>query len=471
MLQQTQSQKQQHKILPQQLRMLSLFHCTAQELEMQIKNELEENPFLEAQQQAEEAVASTEPEDYKDWEEYGYDDRVACQQEYQNYFADGDAPQRQIADTTNFKTELKEQYRFLEITQKQFEIGCFLIDCMDDDGLLSTPRHELMDDISFRLMQFIDDAELENIIKLLQSLEPAGIATSCISDCMLQQLERLPGKHWGVKKAKAVLQYYYSDFCRRNFEKIMRALDLDEESMGAVIKLIGTLKMKPIAQTNFEARDNVKLHPDFMVTNEGDKLQVQLIGGNSDALSVNNSAMDEYQLSGSRSADEKAARQFLKTKMDAANWFVNAIRQRENTMLKVMKAIVAAQQEYFLTGDVSEIKPMVLRNIAEQTGVDISTVSRITCNKYADTPFGLVSLKQLFSEGLQNAEGEVISNKVIKQALAEVVKLENKEEPYSDHQLVDMLGQKGFKLARRTVAKYRDQLNIPVAHLRMAMAI
>jgi len=469
MLQLSQTQNQQHKILPQQLRMLSLFHLNGMELEMQLKNELEENPFLDVVEPLKEETKNDEPDDYKDWDEFVYDDQVNYAAEHQNFFSGEQLPSRQYADAVNFKDELLEQLLFLNLDAKQQRIGTYLIGSLDDDGLLTTPLDDIIDNISFGMQLMVHEEEICFVLDRIRTLEPAGIAAADIRQCLLLQLQRMNTKSIDVKKAIQLLENHYHDLGRRNFTRIKHALNIDEEEIEIIIQLIASLKLKPIAATQHETIQNQRLYPDFLIDISNSELLVQLTGTRSDSLCVNSSLMEDYKLTGCRNSEEKAAKQYLKSKIDAANWFVNAIRQREHTMLKVMKAIVNYQKEYFIEGDNTLIKPMVLRQIAEIAEVDIATVSRITCNKYADTHFGMVHLKQLFSEGLETADGEMVSNKVIRLAIADVVKQEDKQYPYSDQQLVAILGSKGFKVARRTVAKYRDQLSIPVAQLRMAV--
>ena len=469
MLQISQTQSQQHKILPQQLRMLSLFHLNGLELEMQLKNELEENPFLEMKEPETEEQKKEEPEDYKDWEEYGYDDQVDPSTEYQNYFASEEMPTRQYAEGTSFKDDLEEQMHFLDLDEKQQRIAVYLIGSLDDDGLMTTPMDDILDNISFGMQLMVDENEVVRVLDQIRTLEPAGIAATDIRECLLLQLKRLNSKRPDIKKAIQLLELHYHDLGKRNFTKIKNALNVDEDELEIIIKIIAQLKLKPIAATAYETRNNQRIYPDYILRTQGNEIIVQLAGTRGDSLSVNTGLLENYKLAGARNSEEKAAKQYLKSKIDAANWFVNAIKQRENTMLKVMRAIVEYQHEFFMEGDDTLIRPMVLRQVSEVTGVDIATISRITCNKYADTHFGMVHLKQLFSEGLENAEGEMVSNKVIRLAIAETVKQEDKNSPYSDQQLVAILGKKGFKVARRTVAKYRDQLSIPVAQLRMAV--
>lgn len=470
MLHLSQTQNQQHKILPQQLRMLSLFHLNGLELEMQLKNELEENPFLEMNEPVKETETKTEEaDDFKDWDEFAYDDKVNYAAEHQNFFSGEQLPERQFSDSINFKDELIEQLHFLDLTERQMRIGTYLVGSLDDDGLLTTPMEDIIDNISFGMQLMLEENEITSVLERIRTLEPAGIAATDIRHCLLIQLQRMDHDCPEVKKAMELLEHHYADLSKRNFTRIKHALNIDEEEVELIMQLISHLKLKPIAATQHETVSNQRIYPDFIIDINAGELNVQLIGTKSDTLSVNGSLLEGYKLTGCRNSEEKAAKQYLKSKIEAANWFVNAIRQRENTMIKVMNSIVNFQKDYFIEGDDTLIKPMVLRQIAEIADVDIATVSRITCNKYADTHFGMVHLKQLFSEGLETADGELVSNKVIRLAIADVVDNEDKQSPYSDQQLVTILGEKGFKVARRTVAKYRDQLSIPVAQLRMAV--
>lgn len=469
MLHLSQTQNQQHKILPHQLRMLSLFHLNGIELEMQLKNELEENPFLEMTESTEEDAKSDEPDDFRDWDEFAFDDQVNYTTEHQNYFSGEHLPARQFADSLNFKEELLEQLTFLNLDDRQQRIGTYVIGMLDDDGLMTTPLDEVLDNISFGMQLMVYEEELTYVLDRIRTLEPAGIAAPDIRNCMLEQLKRMNVKDPGVQMAIRILEHHYNDLSRRNFTRIKYALEIDEEAVQNIIQLIGSLKLKPIAATQHEVSGNQRLYPDFIIDLNNGEIIVQLTGTKSDKLTVNSSLAEDYKLTGCRNSEEKAAKQYLKSKIEAATWFVNAVKQRENTMLKVMKAIVDFQKEYFVEGDNTLIRPMVLRQISEIAGVDIATVSRITCNKYADTHFGIVHIKQLFSEGLETAEGKMVSNKVIRLAIADIIKQEDKQFPYSDQQIVTILSQKGYKVARRTVAKYRDQLSIPVAQLRMAV--
>jgi RNA polymerase sigma-54 factor len=248
-------------------------------------------------------------------------------------------------------------------------------------------------------------------------------------------------------------------------DKIKANLKIDEEELKIVLTLISTLKMRPVCELQEGVSTNQNILPDFIVTRSNDSIEVQLYRQRSESLNIN-STWKEMAENNAKVTTDKSAVQYIKNKLQSAQWFIHAVQQRESTMLKIMRSIVNLQHEYFQTGDINLLKPMILKNVAELVGVDISTVSRITCNKYAETPFGLILLKDLFTEGIANEKGQVISNRVIQSAIEEVIQNEDKHNPYTDQQLVKILSQKGFSVARRTVAKYREQLQIPVSHVR-----
>lgn len=473
MLHQNLVQKQQGRILPQQIQLLNLFHLNSLELEHRLQQELEDNPLLEEntsdQELESEKYNKEKVQDYQDWEEYGYDDIPDYSTEYAGYLSTEDLPQRPLTETSCFRTELKEQFRLLEVTEEEARLADYLIDSLSDNGLLEQDLEKIAEDISFRQNCWIETAQLENVLKHVQQLEPAGIATRSIQECLLMQLSRMNSKRPDVRKAILLLQNHYNDLRNRHMEKIMHSLDIDEDELKIVLQLVAKLKLKPISE-KYTAGGNNNIIPDFVLYRDGNYLEVSLHRQRSASLYLNPSWMETIQQSQKGEKTDKAAHQYLKNKLQSAQWFINAIRQRESTMLKVMKAILHHQYEYFLEGDIKLLKPMILKNIADETQVDISTVSRITCNKYIQTPFGTLLLKDLFTEGLSNADGALISNKVIQSTIEEVIESEEKSNPYTDQQLVQVLAQKGIKVARRTIAKYREMLQIPVAQVRALWA-
>jgi RNA polymerase sigma-54 factor len=474
MLHQNLTQKQQLKILPQQIQLLNLFHLNTIELEHRIQQELEENPLLEESASEETTDADKynkdDVQDYKDWDEYGYDDVPDYKTEYENYFNNEKIPERPLPDSADFRESLKQQFKLMNTDERETMLATYLIDSLNDCGMLDQDLGAVADDLSFRHKSWIEVSELENILMKLQELDPAGIGARSIRECILLQLRRMNQKRPDVKMAIRLLEEHFADLGSRNMDKIMHHLRIDDEELKIVLQLLASLKMKPIAEGTESFQANQQIMPDFIVTMDGDDLEVSLYRQRSATLHINQSWMENVKTTEENTQTDKATRQYLRNKLNAAQWFVSAIKQRESTMLKVVRAIVKLQKEYFREGDIKLIKPMILKNVAEMVGVDISTVSRITCNKYVSTHFGTLLLKDIFTEGIINQQGETISNRVIQNAIEEVIENEDKQKPYTDQQLVAILSEKGFSIARRTVAKYRELLQIPVAQMRALWA-
>ena len=473
MINQRLAQKQKLKILPQQIQLLNFFHLNTLELEQRIQQEIEENPLLEDQKNEfeplNEKFNKDSVQDYQDYEEYVYDDIPDYKLEYNNYLHNDKVPERPIVNGFDFRKSLKEQFKLAHDDEDEIALAEYIIDSFSESGLMEQDVEDLAEDFSFKLNKWI---EPENIIKVLhkvQDLDPVGIGARNIKECLLIQLKRMNSKRPDVKMAILLLENHFTDLHNRNMDRIKNHLKIDEEELKIVLQLISTLKMKPVSEEQDGINTNQNILPDFLVTRNGDSIEVQLYRNRSESLSIN-SSWKQMTDNTTQVTTDKSAVQYLKNKLQSAQWFIHAVQQREATMLKIMRAIVQLQFEYFTTGDINLLKPMILKNVAEMVGVDISTVSRITCNKYAETPFGLLLLKELFTEGIANENGQVISNKVIQSAIEEVIENEDKHNPYTDQQLVSILSQKGFSVARRTVAKYREQLQIPVSHVRSLWA-
>ncbi len=474
MLHQNLSQKQQLKILPQQIQLLNLFHLNTLELEHRIQQEIEENPLLEETPSDDdidlEKLNRESVQDYKDMDEYMYDDIPDYKTEYENYFNSEKIPERPMPESTCYRDTLKEQFKFLYNDEQEVKLAEYLIDSFSEAGMLEQDLADMADDLSFKHKSWVEVAELENVLFKIQQLDPPGIGARSIRECLLLQLQRMNQKRPDVKMAIRLLENHFSDLGCRNMDKIMHNLNIDEDELKIILQLIASLKMKPVVETNEGFQTNHQIMPDFVITHDGDYIEVSLYRQRSSTLHINQSWMETVKSTEENQKTDKATRQYLRNKLNAAQWFVSAIRQRESTMLKVVKAIVKLQYDYFREGDIKLIKPMILKNVAEMVGVDISTVSRITCNKYVATPFGTLLLKDLFTEGIINQQGEIISNRVIQTAIEEVIETEDKQKPFTDQQLVAILSQKGFSIARRTVAKYRELLQIPVAQMRALWA-
>ncbi len=470
MIAQQQTQRQQLKILPQQIQLLNLYFLNSLELQQRIKNELEENPFLDALEEKapeEDTKLANDVQDFQDWEEQAYDDRPDYKSEYQNYFDQEVAPNTAIVNVTTFKEDAKNKLHLLDNSDEDPATAEYIIDILNPQGLMDRPLDEVADDMSFHFQNVIEIDTIKRGLAIVQTLDPIGIGACSIKECLLLQLNAMNTKRPDVKCAITLLDHHYNDLMHRQFEKLHHALKIDDEELRMVLNLIGSLKFYPVTEVSRHDPKNTII-PDFIITNYGEHIQVNLFSSRSGSVFINQSLYD--QLATQVSNKDKTANQYVKSKLSSAQWFVNAVKQREDTMLRIMRCIVDLQHDYFVEGDIRLLKPMVLRNVAEISGLDISTISRITSNKYAETHFGLLYLKKLFSEGIADKKGEVISNKVIQSVIGDAIQTEDKKHPYTDQQLVNLLSVKGYNIARRTVAKYREQMQIPIAQIRAVWA-
>ncbi len=461
MLKQVGRQIQHFNVLPQQIQLLKLFHLTELDLQHRIQVELNDNPLLEAEIQ-DDAPTEDSTEERSDADDYSEDDVPDYNLEHNNYLPP-DHTQRPFAEAYDFRRALKPQLNIQLTTDQDIAIAEFLIDSLDEDGLLDRDISALADDLSFQHQCVVEPMHIANVLAALQHIEPCGMGCRTMKDFLLFQLQRMP-KTTVTENSIRLLTEHYHDLSHRQMEKIAVLMQIPESELREVIQFIGTLPKKPFSESQSSA-PAAQVIPDFMITEVDDRLEVSLFRQRSSVVFVNQSL--GAMLAKQNKAD-KATVTYLKSKLNSAQWFVDAIKQRETTMMSIMTALVRYQSAYFKEGDVRFLVPMILKNIADIVHMDISTISRITCNKYVDTPFGIISLKSLFSEGVENAEGENISNRVIQQAIQEAVNVEDSASPYTDRELVSLLSSKGLSIARRTVSKYREQLNIPTAHLRMA---
>lgn len=472
MLHQSQLQKQGFKILPQQVQMLGIYHLNTLDLEQRIKDELDENPLLETAStddaEMENENPADPPQEFQNWDEYVYDDIPNYKFENQTYIHNNaiDIP---IKDSLDFRTNLKQQLINLELNEEERGIATFILDCISDNGYIERSVPEIADDYSFINKTFIQESTVENVLLKIQQLEPVGIACRNIQEFLLKQLELQ--KHCPiVRKSIELIADQYSELQKKNFEKICSALQIDEEELSIILKHISKLQLNPlnIPQENEPVKDSII--PDFILTDEGDNLLVELYRQRSNSLHINENLAKSVGEKQCKNSDEKSSMQYLKSKLSSAQWFIDAIRQREENMLLIMRTIVTKQKKYFLSGDISQLEAMILKNISDTVGLDISTISRVTCNKYIDTPFGMVLLKDLFTEGIVDENGKAVSNKVVQLILKEIIEAEDPDKPYNDQELVTILSSKGIKIARRTIAKYRDLLRIPVGNMRRIWA-
>ena len=470
MLHQTHLQKQSLKIFPQQIQMLGIYHLNTVQLEQRIKDELDENPLLEKEAVEEDLDDSMtnrdQPKDYQDWEEYGYDDIPNYKLETETYIHSNNV-NLPMKDRVDFRCYIKQQ--LINFPEEERDIAEFIVDCISNNGFLERDIPEIADDISFSKRIFVEESMVEKIILKIQELEPFGIGCRNIKEFLIKQLN-VQRKSPIVKKSLLLISDYYQELQKKNFEKICTGLNIDEDEFFILLKYIRTLQLNPLNAVSENLLIKETIIPDFILTVEGEILMVDLYRQRSNGLYINQSLMETLKQTVGRTAEEKSVVQHLKGKLTSALWFINAIKQREDNMLRIVRAIVRRQEEYFIKGDASYLKPIILKNIADEVGLDISTISRVTCNKYIDTPFGYILLKNLFTEGIINEEGLSISNKVVQIKLKEIIESEDKCNPYNDQHLVALLEEHGIKIARRTVAKYRELLNIPEGDMRRIWA-
>jgi len=439
-------------------------------LEQRIQDELNENPLLEENSSQDELLADKfskdTVQDFQNWEEYGYDDIPDYKTEYKNYLPTDKIPEKPLAETPDFREELKKQCRYLTVAEDNYFLLDFLIDSLNENGFLEQDMEELASEISFSRKIWIEPTELEESLAHIRELEPAGAGCRTVQEYMLLQLKKMNTKQPDVRIAIQLLEDHFQDLRGCNLEKLKRHLGLEDDEIRIVLSLLSHLKTRPFSHVATDTQVNPSILPDFIVLDNGDTLDVALYRQRSSNLHISQSWAEMVQNAAQNTSVDKSAKQYLRSKLSSAQWFINAIQQRESNMLKIMRTIVELQFEYFKYGDILLLCPMKLKDIADKVKVDISTVSRLTCNKYAETPFGTILLKDLFTEGIVNKEGNNISNKVIQSIIEELIQAEDKKAPYTDRQLVSILATRGYSIARRTVAKYRELLSIPVAQIR-----
>ena len=467
MLKQGLELKQTQKLSPLQIQTIKLIELPTQELEQRIRKELEENPVLDENvsnenNEEEEAPREVSLSDYKDDDPIpGYKLRV------NNYGKDERPQYNTFTVKESFTQSLMDQLGFRNLTEHQRAVASFIIGSLDDDGYLRRDPESLVDDLAFRAGIETTEEEVAQMLKVIQDFDPPGVGARDLRECLLLQLDRLKPTP-ELTLAKKILTVFYPDFASNHFQKIISRLGISEEEMKTAMAKILKLNPSPGGQIDDSYSEQAQqIVPDFVLTIENGELKLTMPRFSIPELKVNRKYADILlEAANSSERGKKEAAAFVKKKLDSAKWFVEAVKQRHNTLESTMQAIIDYQHDYFMDGDESYLKPMVLKDIAERTGFDISTISRVVNSKYIETPFGIYSLKYFFSEGLENQDGEEVSTRELKKALQECVDAEDKRKPLTDDQLVEEMTRRGYKVARRTIAKYRDQLNIPKARMR-----
>lgn len=488
-LKQSLQQKLQQKLSPQQIQVIRLLEIPTLQLEERVKQELEENPTLEEgppledtemQGQSESSDAEEGYDEEGADEEFSVEDYVDLEDDYAIYSprngADSDddpalRTEQRYAEATTFRDSLLEQIRFRRASKETLALAEYIVGNLDADGYLRRDLRALVDDILLMHGETIPLERFEEALRLVQTLEPRGVGARSLQECLLLQLESCETPLQQL--ARRILEECYEEFTRKHYDKIQERLGIDEEALKSAIEEIVKLNPKPgDLGGDGQVSANSAIVPDFLLTvdEQSGALAVTLNGRNSPELRINRSYSDMLKTYASKRSkatrDEKEAAQFVRKKIDSARWFIESIRQRNETLLAVMVAIAQYQEAYFHSGDATQLRPMILKDIAELTSLDISTVSRVVNSKYVQTPMGIRLLRDFFSEGMQNADGEEVSTREVKTILQQIVDGEDKMRPLTDDQLRESLAAKGYVVARRTIAKYREQLKIPVARLR-----
>lgn len=489
-LHQSLQQKLLQKLSPQQIQLMKLLQVPTAILDERIKEEMEENPALE---QGEEGMEDefekdefesdgTEEEFDKDGSEEDYDNIDITEYVHEG---DDDIGDYKLKDDnypemddnrviphkveTSFMELMQQQLGMLKLTAQQQKVAEQLVGSLDEDGYLRRDITAIIDDLAFRQNIETTEEEICDLLVEIQQFDPAGVGARNLQECLILQLERKLDQGQPVDLALKVMEKYFDEFTKKHYEKIQRGLNIDDDQLREVIQQIIKLNPKPGGIVGDEGRNNNYVIPDFFIVNNNGKLELTLNSKNAPDLRISEGYRDmlrDYDKGNKKDKRQKEAVFFIKQKIDSAKWFIDAIKQRQNTLLNTMEAIMNYQRQFFLSGDETDLRPMILKDIAELTNLDISTVSRVANSKFVQTEFGTYRLKFFFSESLQTDSGEEVSTREVKKILTDLISEESKKHPYSDEKLTDMLQEKGYNIARRTVAKYREQLNIPVARLR-----
>ena len=473
--------KLNQKLSPQQIQLMKLIQLPTIDFEQKIKQELEENPALEIKDNSNDALdeefsnsnedelnnESIDDEDINIEDYINYDDTPAYKLSY-NTNNDSENSEIPLASGISFTEYLLNQLNTLRLNDDEAKIAEFLVGSIDNSGYLRQNTDEIIDDLAFTQNIEVSTKKLNKILSIVQQLDPPGVGAQSLQECLILQLKRKPSNKQ-INLANNIIKKSFDQFSKKHFNKLIEKYDINEKELKAAINEIEKLNPKPgNSYSNYE-KPVEQIIPDFKIEISNNSLALTLNNRNNPVLKISNhynEMLKGYKLDKNKTKSQKEAIQFIKQKLDSAKWFIDAVKQRQETLYITMHAIMKYQEEYLLSGDEKKIKPMILKDIAEKIEMDISTISRVANSKYVDTPYGTKLLKEFFSESMTNQSGEEISTIEIKKILEIIVENENKRAPQTDEKLVKLLKEKGYKIARRTVAKYREQLNIPVARLR-----
>lgn len=477
--------KLSQKLSPQQIQLMKLIQLPTQEFEQRLKQELEENPALDITDENADDLENSQLNDtYDEYDdsgnesidtedinidEYLSDDEIPnYKTQANNYSLDDEEKEIPFASGPSFTQHLKNQINTYRLTEEEEIITDFLIGSIDGSGYIRRDLVDILDDLAFTENIFTTPEELERLLQIVQQLDPAGVGARDLRECLIIQLKRKDEKP-SRNLAIDILENGFEHFVKKHYRKLLQRFHISEEELKEAIKQIESLNPKPGGSFVGNSKITEQIVPDFTIRIVEGELELTLNSRNAPQLHISNeysNLMHGYKDSSEKSKSQKDAVMFIKHKLDAAKWFIDAIKQRQQTLLLNMNAIMQYQKEYFLTGDERKLRPMILKDIADIIAMDVSTVSRVASSKYVSTPYGTKLIKEFFSESMKNDQGEDVSTREIKNILETVIKEEDKKKPLTDDKLAQILKEKGYPIARRTIAKYREQLDIPVARLR-----
>ena len=484
MLKQQLNFKLSQKLSPQQIQLMKLIQLPTQDFEQRLKEEMEENPALNSGKEEAENFEESLGIDSQNNETDQDSDKIEAEINVDEYLSDDEIPNYRLsannyspddddksipyASGTSFNQHLKSQLSTFRLSEEEREIATFLVGSVDESGYIRRAIADIMDDLAFTQNVFTTEEKIEKVLLLVHQLDPAGVGARSLQECLLIQLERKePTK--SIQLAIDILHKSFDHFTKKHYKKLLQKFDITEDELKGAIDEIEHLNPKPGGAFSGNTRMVEHVVPDFAINITDGKLVLTLNGRNAPELHVSreyNEMMKGYKASKEKTKSQKDAVQFIKQKLDSAKWFIEAVKQRQQTLLLTMNAIMHYQEEFFLSGDERHLRPMILKDIADKIDMDVSTISRVANSKYVDTPYGTKLVKEFFSESMTNDQGEEVSTKEIKKILEITIGEEDKRKPLTDDKLAKILKEKGYPIARRTVAKYREQLDLPVARLR-----
>ena len=470
------SQKLEQRLSPQQIQLMKLLQVPTMELDQRIKQEIEENPALEEGSDEledefdnQDDTEENDTDDEFDLSDYIDDDIADYKTNANNQSKDDEERVIPLSGEQSFQEKLSEQLHLLDLNETEFIIADILIGNLDESGYLNRDLEALVDDLAFSMNVITSEQEVKSVLELIQTFDPAGVGARSLQECLLLQINRKQDGDISRFTAKKILEDFFQEFTKKHYDKIALKLEIEDTDLKDAIDEILRLNPKPGGSLRESAKNQLQITPDFVINETEGRLELSLNSRNAPSLKVSReyeSMLRSYSEGAKTTKSDKEAVSFVRQKLDGAKWFIDAIKQRQQTLLLTMNAIMNYQFAYFLSGDEAKLRPMILKDIADIVNLDISTISRVSNSKYVQTNFGIYPLKYFFSESLSTDSGEEVSTREVKKILSEAINSESKKIPLTDEKLMDLLNEKGYNIARRTVAKYREQLNFPVARMR-----